>query len=198
MKKYLLLLVIVITPYLAISQSKEKNPIPRAPTRESWKEEQKKHECITRAVYSESERTSFYPFNKASNILFVSFINQDDSIIQDELPMERGKVALNKLKEIVYLNDEQKNALTNVLYNIGYKGKPTINTGAACYNPHNAILFMNDKKQVFEYIELCFDCSRHELSSKKINTGDFCTQKYDLLKQLFQKVGIKLTELEFD
>ncbi|MOA37046.1 hypothetical protein D3C78_1586120 [compost metagenome] len=134
----------------------------------------------------------------------VSFKNIPEKVVGDDtlyiaaFPIENKKVAMNKMHETIYLNKSQTDLLTDLLYNVGYKEKPTILTIIKCYYPHNARLFMDSQEKVFDYIELCFTCEKNVLSSEKIKTGEFCTEKYELLKQLFKKFGIKYTGDQFN
>jgi hypothetical protein len=54
--------------------------------------------------------------------------------------------------------------------------------------------------KTFAYIELCFECMGHRVSSTRVNTGDFCEQKYELLENFFKDSGILFgtIEKEFD
>lgn len=58
------------------------------------------------------------------------------------------------LKNRIVLNSTQINKLKNELINSEVE-----NWEAACYNPRHAIIFYNNKNEVFGYVELCFDCN---------------------------------------
>lgn len=208
MKKILPVLILLNLPFILLGQNTDKELL--------------KNKCQHRNLYAVEQRNSFYPFNKASSVLLVSFkgivqkVKGDELIIENDIkndtliitpereyliaamPIENNKVEIDKMHETIYLNKSQTDALTDLLYNVGYREKPTIRTIIKCYYPHNAILFMDDRKNVFEYIELCFTCQRNVVSSEKIKTGEFCTGKYELLKQLFKKFGIKYTGDQFN
>ena len=82
--------------------------------------------------------------------------------------------------------------MTNIIFNIGYRGKISFLEATGCYNPRNAVLFFDSKNNLLEFIELCFECQGHRLSSDKIELGDLCNQKYTLLKEFFSKAGIQV------
>lgn len=60
-----------------------------------------------------------------------------------------------------------------------------------CYNPRNAILFLDIDNKVFEFIEICFECDKTEESSDKVNLGIMCNQKLDMVKEFFKEVGVE-------
>ena len=50
--------------------------------------------------------------------------------------------------------------------------------------------------KAFEFIELCFECSGLRLSSEKIKTGEFCDQKYEMIKDFFLRHGVEFGTIE--
>lgn len=65
-----------------------------------------------------------------------------------------------------------------------------------CYNPRNAILFIDSQGKAFEFIEICFECERAITGSDKISLGGMCDQKMGMLKLFFKsnKVEYGITE----
>jgi hypothetical protein len=59
-----------------------------------------------------------------------------------------------------------------------------------CYNPRNAILFLDRNGKVFESIEICFECQKTKESSEKILFGQMRDEKMNMLKQFFKSAGI--------
>jgi hypothetical protein len=104
--------------------------------------------------------------------------------------MKNGRVDLTRLKETKTLSNNQVDTLTDLLYNQSYTGPFYTNQKSGCYNPRNAVLFLDSSHQAFAFIELCFECQGHRLSSTKVKAGDFCNQKYDLLREFFATNGI--------
>lgn len=137
--------------------------------------------CVYANIYTEKQRLTFYPFNKASSVKLISFKDTINTEISD------GKT---KSYEVVTLNRQQMVQLTDILYNYSFKGKK-YEEETNCYKPRNAIIFCDDQNVEFERIELCFECSQYKKSSDKMIVGDFCVGKYELLKNLFRKVGVK-------
>jgi hypothetical protein len=85
----------------------------------------------------------------------------------------------------------QVEKLTDILYNYGFGGPISINVVSQCYNPRNAILFLDSTGKVFEFLEICFECERIKQSSPKIVIGDICNQKLDMLKNFFRNNGVE-------
>lgn len=178
---------------------------------------ERRWDCMFRNTYSLNERLKFFPFNKYKKVVLISFEwpePQDKIIIDslgkrhyiaDTIPDLDTKEQLQKFyksitKEEKSLNSTQLNQLTNVLYNIGvksnksYHGIRNVETSYSCYDPRNAILFLDEKDILAEYIEFCFECHGRRVSSEKIKLNTFCNQKYDILKKFFKSAGIKYVE----
>ncbi|MBB6237685.1 hypothetical protein HDC90_002307 [Pedobacter sp. AK013] len=118
--------------------------------------------------------------------------------VHQPLLAKHQKLDPARLKEKKILSALELNKLTNVLYNFGststepYKGLLLpADEGYRCYNPRNAIVFLNEKGIIGEYIEICFECHRNEVSSEEIKMGEFCNEKYKLIKEYFYARGIK-------
>ncbi len=137
--------------------------------------------CVHANSYTEKQRFAFYPFNKASSVKLISFKDTQNTEISDRKTKSHEEITLNK-QEMV--------KLTDILYNYSSRGK-RYEEETNCYEPRNAIIFCDNQGTEFERIELCFECSQYKKSSDKMMIGDFCVGKYELLKHLFRKVGIK-------
>ena len=103
-------------------------------------------------------------------------------------------VDYRRIEEFRDLSKKAIDSLTDILYNIGYTPiKCSIyisDEGTSCYEPRNAILFLDKHGKVIQYIELCFTCKRYFLSSAKIKNGIYCHQKFEMLKNYFLAQGI--------
>jgi len=120
-----------------------------------------------------------------------------DSIFPAGLHVRKGILNYSSLKETIYLNQHQINSLTNIIYNTAYKKKNMIyDPGASCFNPRNALVFLDKNGKIFDYLEVCFECQRYSSLSGKISIGTYCNQKYDLLKQSLIGMGIKYGTIE--
>jgi hypothetical protein len=191
---------IFLTAFITSSTKGQSHRIPvpiKPPTEMQLQQEDKNHSCLHRNRYSEEQRLQFYPFNRSAGVKLVSFDNKPDAngtvvIGSNKLPMKNGAVDYFKLDEVKDLSKLQVDTLTDILYNTGYMGSIFILTSSGCYNPRNAILFVDKTGKTFAFLELCFECSGYRRSSEKVKTGDFCNEKYELLKNLFHKAGIEI------
>ena len=136
---------------------------------------------------------SFYPFNKADKILVISF---DDRSLGDKMPVQDDSLVYSKIKEVKVLDKQQTDSLTDILFNIGYRGLINVLYEPACFQPRNGLVFLDRNNQVLEYVAICFECEDIALSSEKIMLGEFCTQKYAYLRRYFLSLGIRTGTLD--
>ena len=132
--------------------------------------------------------------NKATQIQFVSFLLKQDVPVDKEgfysLPLLNDTVQYSKLHEIKTIDSFQIDILSDIFSNVGYKGEIFKIEEIKCYDPRNAILFIDSTGKMFAYIEICFECRHIFTKPEKINIGDECNQKYDMMKKLFKNAGI--------
>ena len=184
------------------------------PSRADYAVLEKRMACIHRNTYSLGERLKFFPFNQYKKVMLISFElpepsaeinnagktqpkNHNEKEFTLALLAKKQKLDQTRIKENRILSALEIDKLTDILYNFGYKSTKSYkglligDDGYSCYNPRNAIVFLDEKGLIAEYIEICFECHRREDSSEKIKTGEFCTEKYDLIRKYFYTVGIK-------
>jgi len=185
--KYILILLwfVLSQSFVNAQKGKLKLKPPGANTysKSELAQEKKNHNCIHKSRISFSKISKQYPYNLASQIQLVSFTDRN-------LPMLGDSVDYSKLKEVKVLTLKQIDSLTNILYNVGFGGLILKTEEMSCYNPRNAILFLNASGKEFAFIELCFECEDFRASSENIKFGDKCDQKYSMLKKLFKNAGI--------
>ena len=109
----------------------------------------------------------------------------------DSLPRLNDTVCYSKLTEIKSITFNQVDKLTDLLYNYVYGGPVYTGSMSFCYNPRNAILFLDKNGKVFEYIEICFECNETKESSEKVSLGQMCDEKMGMLKDFFKIVGLE-------
>jgi hypothetical protein len=156
--------------------------------------------CVREVILNPDERLEIYPFNVAKEIKLVSYddkMQPDSTYISqgNSIPKENGGVIFSKMDEVVLLNQQDIEKLTDILYNYKYKEQPVNLYSSGCFDPRNAIVFVDKHNKAFEYVEICFQCGGYEKSSKQVNEGDFCIGKYDLLKNFFISKGITIGTL---
>ena len=143
------------------------------------------HQCTHRNNFTIAERLRNYPFNSSKQVKLASI----SSSLGDDF-LRAGKINLALLKEVTTLDSIQINYLTDILYNLDSKGTIFYYSIEGCYYPKNAILFIDTNGQVFDLIELSFECSDFKISSEKFTHFRFCNEKYSSLKSFFKKSGI--------
>jgi hypothetical protein len=201
---------------LAGFAQKKKYDVIEPPSKEIGDILEKRMVCVYRNTYTPVARLRFFPFNEYKKIMLISFELPEPSSdiiftdttkariktpIKEEITLallaKNQKLDQTRIKEKKILSALEVDKLTNILYNFGYKstksykGLRIADNGYSCYNPRNAIVFLDEKGLIAEYIEICFECHRREESSEKMKTGEFCTEKYDLIRKYFYTAGIK-------
>ena len=166
-------------------------PSPGGYPKSVLKIEAENHKCVNLPKKSFSTILKKYPFSKTAQIQLVSFKGF-------KLPFENDTVCFSKLNEVKTLTLRQIDSLTSIMYNIGFGGTILIVQEMACYEPRNAILFIDSSGKAFEFIEICFECEQTVNSSEKIDFGEVCNEKFNLIKQQFLNAGIKYGTKEND
>jgi hypothetical protein len=219
-RTFLLLLFALIFPCLLFGQSKKRLflPAPGPPTKKQEVLAEKHNQCLHQNKFSAAKRRAFFPFRNAYTIKLISFEaevapNQpiyndsgnnmeDDTTKRDTIPVftaiTKDNFSLNfkKVKEIKTITIGAINSLTDILYNIGFTPVKnltfeTFDLGAKCYEPRNAVLFIDKKGNISQYLEICFGCQHHFWSSSKVEDVEYCDNKYELLRKYFLAQGIK-------
>lgn len=199
MLKCLLFITALLLVQLGYSQPNRKL------TKKEIETERNNHNCSRNSDLSLQERLRKYPFNAAAQTRLVSFdgdgmihITGNEftfSLFDPELLMpgetEASKIRYLKVNETKSLTSAQIDTLTDILYNYGFAGPIHAERTMECYNPHHAILFLDNKGKAVAFIEICFTCSQTRESNDDISLGEQCEQKFDMLKALFKAVGIE-------
>jgi len=216
----MLLLVICLAGF-AQKKRKLMQPPPPPPTAAQQKIIDYHDDCVHRDTYTAKQRLKFYPFNKATQVILASFYgplpNMEptdtagvyrpvhglklpgvDTVGKLKDPFNSKKVDYSAFMEQITLTQSQVTKLTDIFYNIGIRNTPlppgvleTADPGASCFNPRNAILFVNAKGDTFAYIEICFECERFVLYPEKIKMWDWCDDKWTLIRNYFAARGIR-------
>lgn len=204
MRKAFIVLIYILFSCLAYGQE----PREREATKQEQELMNKSQDCARIKSIPFNERMKLYPFNKTKQIQLVSFKSSFDTLVgeyyQASLPRLHDTVCYSKLFEIKTLATSQVNSLTDLICNYGFKFtyKPKqkvyfIGSMLQCYNPRNAILFLDEDNKVFEFIEICFECKRIRTSSDSVSLGTNCNQKLLLIKDFFKDAGIQYGVSEY-
>lgn len=159
-------------------------------------------QCVRVNDFSVEKRNQNYPFNKAKRIVFTSFeedhrkllknkdrVYEKDEIISymhgeimqeyfDSLKLDFARYNPDDFEEKVDLNEEQKNEFTDLIFNFGNNHNNAVMWATKCYMPRNAILFFDDRNNLFEFIEICFECSRYRTSDDNVDLNNNCAENY--------------------
>ncbi|WP_295715761.1 hypothetical protein [Mucilaginibacter sp.] len=164
--------------------------------------------CIFTNQYTVKQRLKKYPFSKAVKILAISYhaleVPNEEVIIDGDstkhivpphnigLQVIKDSLDFSNLLEVKILDQMQINRLTNIIYNTDFRKNIGFSQtgGASCYEPRNAFIFFDRQGKVYDYLEICFGCKHYSSKSGKLDIGEFCTQKYDILRKYFKSVGI--------
>jgi hypothetical protein len=171
-------------------------PPPSKPfTEQQMAVEEKNQHCLHRNKYNAAERLRFYPFGRARFIKIVSFPASAYGAPKRRhfaigLPLKKRKIDSTYIKEAITLTSAQTDSLTEIFYNTGYSGPVHSTSESQCFMPRNAVAFFDKKGKLLAYINISFACQMYTASSKRINIGELCTQKYELIKKFFISAGI--------
>lgn len=167
--------------------------------------------CSRVNEFSIEQRNQNYPFSKSKKILFVSYketieklesfqkkksnINPEEfiygEIMSKYLKYDYSRYDPDCFEEKVELNEDKKNELTDIIYNIGKNIDTKGMRGSGCYEPRNAILFFDENDKLFEYFIICFHCNIISPSVTSFSFNNDCIEKLSFLEYLFEKVDIK-------
>jgi len=191
MVKIIFLHICLFITTLCFSQNKQRPspPVNQKPIRTNY------------AAFSLEKRFAFYPFNKSYQIKVVSFGLQLDSNQRKhpdyyKLPTLNDTICISKLDDIQTLSLTQIDTLTDILYNECSRWNIRNYNEAGCYFPRNAILFYDKEGKVFEYMEICFECIRINISNSKMRKPDVCDYMYKDLEAFFKRIGVRTSAYE--
>lgn len=139
------------------------------------------------------QRNEKFQFKNSAKIAYVSFPETKDTSIEkyfENLKPNPDTFNIIDFYEVKFLNSDQINQLSDLVYNIGFRKNINGGRSANCYFPHNAILFLNDENELLGYMEICFDCHKYRSSSDHYTLGEECSSKINLLRSLFEEAGI--------
>lgn len=207
--KYVFIIIILITTDSCIGHkniiehpnSADSLAIPPPPpflSGKSYDKYLKNYDCVYNGKLNPKERLLKFPFNKASHIFIVSFhavkvkMNDNTCRYGGGIPKKDSLIDFSSFKEIIELNRGQVDSLSAIIFNFNYKkNEYLLLQHSSCFLPsENAILFVDEKKNCYAQIELCFGCRDYVLTPPSMKFGDFCTEKMKLIRDFFIHQGI--------
>ncbi|MEM0544091.1 hypothetical protein WFZ85_15990 [Flavobacterium sp. j3] len=154
--------------------------------------------CTKTKNFTESQRLSNFPFSETSQIKLISFESKKLEFTGEELSNHLNSIKLKIdlfdptiYTEVATLSSVQINKLTDIIYNYSYKKFPYSVGEAKCYEPRNAIIFLDKNNYIISFIEICFGCDRYRTSSQELNLGEECTEKFEMIKSIFKECKIE-------
>ncbi|WP_107830808.1 hypothetical protein ABZR88_07895 [Mucilaginibacter yixingensis] len=210
-----LLLGLVIFSNTLLAQTKT-NKVPKKPHTIQWLDARYRSsydDCTYTKKYSLAQRLNKYPFNKAVKILAVSYplvvppheiwktmadgskiLAKDTTNRKEGLIIAHDTLDRSTLIETKEINQSQINGLTELIYNTNWRNPSFpyhVEGHGGCYDPRNAVVFIDKDGKVIDYIQICFHCMEsHSMNDDRLSIGTLCNQKYDLMKKWFINLGI--------
>lgn len=134
----------------------------------------------------DTPKIAFASFKKGSNIT-----TSDLEMYFEQIRKDFSKFDLKDFYEVKFLNYNEIESFSDLIYNYGINKETEWERDLMCYEPHNAILFLNEDNTLKGFIEICFDCNKYYSSNQGIyNLGEYCETKLDFLKEEFINIGI--------
>jgi hypothetical protein len=159
---------------------------------------EKNAKCTKTKNFTEIERLNNFPFSETAQIKLIAFESKNIEITGEELSKHLNSIKLkmdvfnpSNYTEVATLNSNQINQLTDIIYNYSYKKMPYSFGDTKCYEPRNAIIFLDKNNLIISYIEICFGCDRYRTSSPELNLGKDCTEKFEMVKSIFKECKIE-------
>ena len=197
-----LLFFVFFANTLFAQKSKAEKIPPPPPTFQSEKREARNHSCVKKNTIPLNLLLKKYPFEVSAQVQFVSFAGgiyekNGKKAVLGSLPRINDSIVYADLKEVKNLTYPQVAQLTDIFYNYGFRGKIYKISDMRCYMPRNAILFLDNKGKVIEFIEICFECHIQylfpdTLGYNEINGTVDCKENLlSSIKEIFKNNGIR-------
>lgn len=171
---------------------------------------------------SVEERRATFPFSEAKKVVLVAFPSpftvfedeEDDMLKKDSVDIvDWGLNVVKTFKlperetkyiaiEMIELDQNQIDSLSHILINYKLKNDKLPDNyevyGVGCYQPRNAILFLDSNEIVISYIEICFECIQFYQIPKetipnfnKFSSLNESNNMIGMIKKVFNSNGIK-------
>ena len=167
--------------------------------------------------YSTAEILKTFPLGKATKVKIISYntdfrgefaltppppnIKLDSIQLKDyydnlkkpiKLTETISKGNFKEIKESKTLNIPETLQLSKVLFNTCGKFSGNNREVSMCFFPRNAILFYDENDNVFDFLEICFECHRMEsLSENATEINGMCSSFYTKLEKYFKDKGLQ-------
>jgi hypothetical protein len=128
-------------------------------------------------------------FSRVAAVKVTSFKNPPEARYGREIPRINNMVDVNRMFEVKTLDAEMRDLVVKVLR---YYNLDTMESNSAsCYEPRNAILFMDSRDAIIGHVELCFGCQRGRAEPMVFDSEEFFAEQWEALRRIFMMAGIK-------
>lgn len=142
-------------------------------------------ECVE-VKLSDGKMTRF-PFAISDSVVIHSF---DPELEGGLSRIHDNQFLLSGIEQTKELSVTQIAKLYKVLYGSETNNKDAGNESMACYNPHHAIVFYQNKIPI-EFLEICIECQGYETNGHLY--VDFCDEKWCDIFSYFKSIGLSKT-----
>lgn len=194
--KILVIVLFTLSYSIGFGQVKNKKSIPPMPPTDSMVND---CNCYKIKNTNTTKRLLNYPFNKAKTIMVIAFEsnfrlnNKPNYSSPSHALIQNDSLELKHLKQIITLDSNQVNQLTNIIFNYG-KGKhcyANARTVQGCYFPRHAIVFADSNNSIIDFFEICFECDFYLTKNKLLeNSLSKCNNQLSLIKKYLEQIGI--------
>jgi hypothetical protein len=148
-----------------------------------------KYDCIYKKN-STVDWTKKYPFVNAEKIIWVSWKQTGKERPKTIMNFTTDSIQWQIFSDTITIDFASEKKLTDILFNYKYRVKGNYDLSSKCYDPRDAVLFLDKNGRLIDYVEMCFECTDYRLMTTKWKF-DFCEGKLDLLAKyksaLFKK-----------
>ena len=131
-----------------------------------------------------------FPFNKTAKVKLVSFKPiPPDSFFFVMPKRSNGAINFDQMFEVKTISKELIEKIADILINF----KPTIDArgqSLGCYDPRNAIIFIDKSDKIIGHIEICFECIIYLCEPPMEFSRPLFREKLEVLRGIFISAGI--------
>jgi hypothetical protein len=197
-------LPVVLIFFFLFSNGQKPKSFPKLPSEKQIDQKIKDERCVFRAIYSETQLKSKFPFNQVGAIKLISFetkMEDEIGILHNFFHLDSGQhyhidstmIDTSNWKEVITLDTSRYQLLVNLMFNYApFKiSDLNIEWQSQCYRSKNAIVFYNRYNEIFAVIEICFECERMSFFPNDFKLAYDCTTKFELFRNFFADQGIE-------
>lgn len=141
--------------------------------------------CVYNPKYTAAQRRLVFPFNRADTVKLISFHHH-----MEWAPVDSDRIIGDSVLESRTLTGHGIDSLSDILLNYAFVHPSNIGHIPGCFNPRNAVLFLNKEGRLVSIDVICFECGFDESEpQEKFYTMD-CPEKLNRLRVFFAAQGV--------